>query len=345
MRTLDALLVTGGCGFIGSACIRALFADPRFDGRVVNLDLLTYAGNPANLDGGVDPSRYTFVHGDIADAASVERVMSEHGTTTVLNFAAETHVDRSIAGADAFLRSNVLGTATLLQACRRHGAHLHQVSSDEVYGSLGATDRFAEGSPLAPNSPYAASKASADHLVRAWFRTHGVSVTTSRCSNNYGPCQFPEKLLPRLLVCALEGAPLPIYGDGLHVRDWIAVQDHVAAVLRIAAEGAPGTVWNVGADAERTNLQLVAALLDALADQTGRDREALERSVTFVSDRPGHDRRYAVDAGRLRSALGWVPQIAFDAGIAATVRWYLDHPQWLDDVRSGVYRQRMKKNV
>lgn len=343
-RPLDCLLVTGGCGFIGSAFIRRLFARDDFAGRIVNLDKLTYAGNPANLEGAVDPARYTFVHGDIADREAVEAVVAEHGVDTIVNFAAETHVDRSIHGPADFIRSNVVGTFTLLEVARERGLHLHQVSTDEVYGSLGPTGTFREDDPYRPNSPYAASKASADHLVRAWHHTYGLTVTTSNCSNNYGPCQFPEKLIPLMVLKALAGEALPVYGDGLNVRDWLHVDDHGDAVLTILREAEAGTVWNVGGRSERTNLQVLAALLDAVAAHAGRDRGALEELITFVPDRPGHDRRYAVDCSRLEQGLGWAPTVRFEDGIDATVRWYLEHPEWIEGVRTGAYRDWLQTN-
>ncbi|MCO4770436.1 MAG: dTDP-glucose 4,6-dehydratase [Deltaproteobacteria bacterium] len=343
-RPLSRLLVTGGCGFIGSAFIRRLFGREDFTGSVVNLDLLTYAGNPANLDGAVDPERYTFVHGDIADAACVSDVMTSHNIDTVVNFAAETHVDRSIHGPGAFLRSNYEGTFVLLQACRESGAHFHQISTDEVFGSLGDDGAFAEGDPFAPNSPYAATKAGADHLVRAWHHTYGVSVTVSHCSNNYGPCQFPEKLIPLMLLNALGGKPLPVYGDGGNVRDWLHVDDHGDAVLAILRGADAGTSWNIGGRCERTNLQVLGALLDAVAEQAPRDRDALESLITFVADRPGHDWRYAVDCSRIEAELGWAPQVEFSEGLKSTVRWYLEHPEWVEGVRSGVYRQWLERN-
>jgi dTDP-glucose 4,6-dehydratase len=343
-RALRNLLVTGGCGFIGSAFIRRLFNEDEFDGRIVNLDLLTYAGNPANLDGAVDPNRYVFAHGDISDRACVERLVETHDIDTIVNFAAETHVDRSIHGPADFVQTNVVGVFTLLEVCRDRGLHLHQVSTDEVYGSLGPSGSFTEDHPYRPNSPYAASKASADHLVRAWHHTWNLSVTTSNCSNNFGPCQFPEKLIPLMVLKALAGEPLPVYGDGLNVRDWLHVDDHGDAVIAILKDAASGTVWNVGGRSERTNLQVLSVLLDAVATHAGRDRDALEALITFVPDRLGHDRRYAVDCSRLESSLDWAPTVPFEAGVEATVRWYLDHPEWIEGVRTGTYRDWLAQN-
>jgi dTDP-glucose 4,6-dehydratase len=322
-RPLRSLLVTGGCGFIGSAFIRRLFARDDFDGRIVNLDLLTYAGNLGNLEGSVDLSRYSFTHGDIADRACVDRLVTEHCVDTIVNFAAETHVDRSILGPADFIQANVVGTFTLLEVCRSRGLHVHQVSTDEVYGSLGPSGHFREGDPYLPNSPYAASKAAADHLVRAWHHTWGLSVTTSHCSNNYGPYQFPEKLIPLMVGKALAGEPLPIYGDGLNVRDWLHVDDHAHAVWAILREAPSGSVWNVGGRSERTNLQVLGTLLDAVARHAGRDRDELEALMSFVPDRPGHDRRYAIDCSRIEDQLGWAPAVRFEDGLVATVRWYL----------------------
>ena len=242
------------------------------------------------------------------------------------------------------MQTNIVGVFTLLEVCRDRGLHLHQVSTDEVYGSLGPSGSFTEDHPYRPNSPYASSKASADHLVRAWHHTWGLSVTTSNCSNNFGPCQFPEKLIPLMALKALAGEPLPVYGDGLNVRDWLHVDDHSDAVMAILRDAPSGTVWNVGGRSERTNLQVLSVLLDAVASHGGRDRAALEALISFVPDRPGHDRRYAVDCSRLEATLNWAPKVTFEEGLEATVRWYLEHPEWIEGVRTGRYRDWLAQN-
>jgi len=320
-RPLRSLLVTGGCGFIGSAFLRSLLARPDWDGQVVNLDLLTYAAQPDALADCADDPRYRFVQGDIADHPLALDLARTHAVDAVINFAAETHVDRSIVASDVFMHSNVLGVHALLEVCRATGAHFHQVSTDEVYGSVPGHHRSTEDDVLQPSSPYAASKAAAEHLVGAWRRTYGVSVTTSRGSNTYGPWQLPEKLIPLMIRRALAGEPLPVYGDGLNVRDWLHVDDHADAVWRIAQDAPAGTAWNVGGGNERTNLDVIGELLDAIARQTDRDRGALERLVTHVEDRLGHDRRYALDCGRIARTLGWRPEVFFPAGLEQTVAW------------------------
>lgn len=339
-------LVTGGAGFIGGNFV----LDAVGQGiRVVNLDVLTYAGNLdtlAPLDGNPD---HVFVHGDIGDAELVARLLAEHRPDAVINFAAESHVDRSIDGPAAFVQTNVVGTLSLLEQARDYWKSLDaaaaaafrflHVSTDEVYGTLGDTGKFTEATPFAPNSPYSASKAASDHLVRAFHHTYGLPVLTTNCSNNYGPYQFPEKLIPLIIAKALAGEPLPVYGDGLNVRDWLFVGDHCNAIRRVLDAGRVGETYNVGGDAERTNIDVVrtlCALLDErrpLAD--GRARESL---VTYVSDRPGHDRRYAIDAGKLQGELGWMPTVTFEQGMARTVDWYLDHQPWVQRVLDGSYR-------
>ncbi len=339
-------LVTGGAGFIGANFV--LEAIERGI-RVVNLDALTYAGNLdtlASLDGN---DAHVFVHGDIGDGALVAGLLAEHQPDAIVNFAAESHVDRSIDGPAAFVQTNVVGTLALLEAARdywrgrggaaRDGFRFLHVSTDEVYGSLGDTGKFREDTPYAPNSPYSASKAASDHLVRAFHHTYGLPVLTTNCSNNYGPYQFPEKLVPLIIARALAGEALPVYGDGRNVRDWLYVGDHCAAIRVVLERGRIGETYNVGGDAERENIEVVrtiCALLDArrpLAD--GRARESL---ITYVKDRPGHDRRYAIDAGKLQGELGWRPAHNFEKGIADTVDWYLDHQDWVRRVLDGSYR-------
>jgi len=344
-RSLGCVLVTGGCGFIGSAFIRHLFRKPDFEGRVVNLDALTYAANPDNVAGLVDEERYTFVRGDICDGDLLDAVVREHPIDTIVHFAAESHVDRSIHGPGVFIQTNVVGTHRLLELVRANPAiHFHHVSTDEVYGSLGPTGVFTEESPYQPHSPYSASKASSDHLVRAYAHTYGISTTVSNCSNNYGPYQFPEKLVPLMILNMLEGKPLPVYGDGSNVRDWLYVDDHAEAILLVLRRGAAGETYNIGGESERTNLELLHQLLDTVADLTGKRAEVLRSLITFVTDRPGHDLRYAIDCSKLKRAFGWSPRHDLAEGLRDTVQWYLDHPAWIDRVRSGSYRDWIARN-
>jgi dTDP-glucose 4,6-dehydratase len=324
------VVVTGGLGFIGSNFIRLLLAE-RPGWTVVNLDLVTYAGNPANLRDLENASRYRFVRGDIADAPAALRTLE--GMDAVVNFAAESHVDRSILSAGPFVRTNILGTMTLLDAARAAGKpRFVQVSTDEVYGALGPGDAaFTEATPLNPTSPYAASKAGADQLALAYQRTHGMDLVITRCSNNYGPYQFPEKLIPLMITNALEGQPLPVYGDGRQVRDWIHVEDHCRGVLAALERGVAGEVYNFGGDAERENLAIVRAVVAVLG--------AAPSLIRHVADRPAHDRRYAMNAARARAELGWAPRWRFEDGLAATVQWYRDHEEWWRAVKDGRYRQ------
>ena len=324
------ILVTGGAGFIGANFVRALLAG-RDDERVVNLDLLTYAGNLANLKGCDGDPRYRFVRGDIRDRAGVRALLAEERLDAVVHFAAESHVDRSVEGPEVFVSTNVLGTEVLLEEARAAGVERFvMVSTDEVYGSLGETGKFTEDTPLAPNSPYAASKASADLLCRAFHHTFGFPVLITRCSNNYGPYQFPEKLIPLMIANALEDKPLPVYGDGLNVRDWLFVGDHCAAVDAVLRRGEPGRTYNIGGCNEMPNLELVRLLVDRL----DKPRDL----ITFVQDRPGHDRRYAIDAGRIMDELGWTPSVTFAEGLDRTVGWYLENRAWWEEIRSGAYR-------
>src|SRR5688572_3477270 len=322
------LLVTGGAGFIGSNFIRyALAKYPRY--QLLNLDKLTYAGNLENLAELDDHGQYEFLQGDICDANFVGEVM-KRGVDAVIHFAAESHVDRSILDSSEFVRTNVSGTLNLLDLSRKNRiSRFLQVSTDEVYGSLGSSGYFTETSPLAPNSPYAASKASADLLVRSYFHTHGFPGLVTRCSNNYGPYQFPEKLIPLLITNALSGMPLPIYGDGLYVRDWIHVTDHCAALDRVLHHGKAGEVYNIGARQEMPNLEIARLILKSL--------DKSEDLLTYVKDRPGHDRRYAIDPAKMENDLGWKPNIPFAAGLQETIDWYRNNPIWVDHVRSGAY--------
>jgi len=344
-RSFSSLLVTGGSGFIGSAFIRGLFSKLGYTGKVVNLDALTYAGNPENLAGAVDPERYVFVHADIRDTESVRSAIQRHGVDAIVHFAAESHVDRSIVAPAAFIETNIVGTFGLLELLKENsGLHFHHVSTDEVYGSLGPNGAFREDTAYAPHSPYAASKAASDHLVRAYAHTYGLSVTISNCSNNYGPYQFPEKLIPLMILNLLANEPLPIYGDGSNVRDWLHVDDHVEAIWSIVRDGRAGETYNVGGRAERTNLEVVRLLIRAVAEETGRPVSELETLVRFVKDRPGHDERYAIDAGKLERELGFTPSRDVEAGLRQTVAWYARHGAWVDRVRSGAYREWLETN-
>jgi dTDP-glucose 4,6-dehydratase len=324
------LLVTGGCGFIGSHFVRYVLEHYQPE-MVTNVDALTYAGSPVSMADFLPEfgDRYEFVRSDITDFGGVDEILSEHSYFAVVNFAAESHVDRSIASPEDFVRTNIVGASNLLEAARRHGVkRFVQVSTDEVYGSLGATGRFTEQSPINPSSPYSASKASADLLVLAAHKTFGQDVVVTRCSNNYGPYQFPEKLVPVAILRALADEPIPIYGDGLNVRDWIHVEDHCAAIFDVLMQGRPGEIYNVGADNERTNLDLVRAILSHL----GRS----EQLIKFVPDRPGHDRRYAIDSTKIRTEIGWKPLHHLDRGLAETIEWYrLNEPWWRAVQRSG----------
>jgi dTDP-glucose 4,6-dehydratase len=342
-RPIRSILVAGGAGFIGTNFIRLILAEhPEVE--IVNLDALSYAGNRDNMAdlGDIHSGRYRFIQADIRDGQGVERALSFAQPDTVVNFAAESHVDRSIDNPLAFVETNVLGTTILLEACRRiwgdrDAVRFHQVSTDEVYGSLGPTGLFREDTPYAPSSPYSASKAGGDHLVRAWGRTYGLSVSVSNSSNNYGPWQFPEKLLPLMIANALEEIPLPVYGQGANVRDWLHVEDHCRAIWEILTRGGAGAVYNVGADNEWSNLELIRLLcsrLDALRPCPTGSYASL---ITFVPDRPGHDARYAVDSSRLRRELGWRPRIDFRQGLDMTIAWYLDHRDWVQAIRIGKY--------
>ena len=342
---METLLVTGGAGFIGCNFVRLVLAETR--SRVVVLDKLTYAGSLENLADVLGDPRLAFVQGDIADRVEVRRVFAEHRPDAVVNFAAESHVDRSIEDASAFIQTNIVGAFELLEAARRwageagEGFRFLHVSTDEVYGSLGPTGAFQETTPYAPNSPYAASKAGADHLVRAYHETYGLPALITNCSNNYGPYQFPEKLIPLMTLNALEGKSLPIYGDGGNVRDWIYVEDHCRGVLAALQRGRPGEKYNLGGRSERTNLQIVDALCEIL--ETERPAACSYKELkTFVADRPGHDRRYAIDDEKARTELGWEPRQSFESGLRATVRWYLQNRSWCDAVQSGKYgRERL----
>jgi len=342
------ILVTGGAGFIGANFIRYLLLESDFSGCIVNVDKLTYAGNPENL-AGVEtacPGRYHFQKTDICDAAALAKIFSEFEIDTVCHFAAESHVDRSIAAPDAFIRTNIVGTFNLLEAARAHRDRLirfHHISTDEVYGSLGAEGYFREDTAYDPSSPYSASKAASDHLVRAYYKTYGIPVTISNCSNNYGPYQFPEKLIPLIILHGLEGKALPVYGDGRNIRDWLYVADHCRAVWEIMKRGSPGKTYNIGGRGEMRNIDVVGMICDFLDEIVPPpDRRPRRERIQFVKDRPGHDLRYAIDFSRLRQELGWEPAESFGTGIRKTILWYMENRPWVERVKSGAYLKWME---
>ncbi len=353
----SSIIVTGGAGFIGSNFILEWLGSPANDaGALVNVDCLTYAGNLKNLERVTAHPGYTFVRANICDRASIDAVLEAHQPRAILHFAAESHVDRSILGPEAFVETNVRGTFVLLEAARSYWNRLSEqeraafrflhVSTDEVYGSLDAHDpAFSETTAYAPSSPYSATKAASDHLVRAHFRTYGLPTMITNCSNNYGPYHFPEKLIPLMITHALEGKPLPIYGDGLNVRDWLYVGDHCAALRLVLQRGKPGETYNIGGRNERSNRQVVEAICEILDELRPDSRYCPHKQlIRFVKDRPGHDRRYAIDATKLERELGWRPRETFSTGLRKTVQWYLDHSEWIEDVVSGSYRQWMEQN-
>ncbi|MBI9085429.1 MAG: dTDP-glucose 4,6-dehydratase [Desulfobacterales bacterium] len=343
-RYFESILVTGGCGFIGANFIRHLLEGGHYDGRVVNIDKLTYAGNLENLAGIADrfEGRYHFVHGDICDGDLVGSIMEKHAIDAFCHFAAESHVDRSIAGPGAFVETNVNGTFALLEAARERSDKIklfHHVSTDEVYGSLGNEGYFTEETAYDPSSPYSASKAASDHLMRAYHRTYGLPVTISNCSNNYGPYQFPEKLIPLMILNALDSKPLPVYGQGKNVRDWLYVEDHCHAIWQIMTHGRTGQTYNVGGRCEKTNLNVVESICDILEKIPGDSGRGEKRSlIQFVKDRPGHDHRYAINCDFIERELGWSPTVSFDQGLAKTIFWYMENQDWVRNVKSGDYR-------
>lgn len=362
MRTYNNILITGGAGFIGSNMIRYLLTgNSGFMGRIINVDALTYAGNPESLadiaerfGSGAEP-RYIFIKADIRDRTSMKALFKDYQFDAVIHFAAESHVDRSILGPEAFVTTNVIGTYTLLDVARlawleRFGSLadapvlFHHISTDEVYGSLGETGYFTETTPYDPRSPYSASKAGSDHLVMAYHHTYGLPVTLTNCSNNYGPYQFPEKLIPLMILNMQEGKPLPVYGDGKNIRDWLYVEDHNSAVWLVMQKGRVGDKYNIGGENEWENIKLLHTLINIVAEETGKDAEALRSLITFVKDRPGHDRRYAIDCTKLKTELGWKQSVSFEQGLRKTVRWYLDNTEWVQHVRSGEYRTWIEKN-
>jgi dTDP-glucose 4,6-dehydratase len=344
---LKTVIVTGGAGFIGSAVIRHLIAHSSY--QIVNLDKLTYAGNLESLASIESDPRYLFKQADICDKEVVEAIFTEHQPVAIMHLAAESHVDRSIDGPADFINTNIVGTSVLLEVSRAYWGGLankadfrfHHVSTDEVYGSLGSNGLFTEASSYQPNSPYSASKASSDHLVRAWHETYGLPMVITNCSNNYGPYQFPEKLIPLVILNALQGKPLPIYGKGDQIRDWLYVDDHARALCLVMEQGELGETYNIGGHNEKANLEVVTSLcqiLDQKVDQHPPGLSRFEDLITFVTDRPGHDQRYAIDAGKIQKTLGWTPQETFETGLAKTIDWYLNNQSWCDHVRDGSYQ-------
>jgi dTDP-glucose 4,6-dehydratase len=375
MRSLKNILVTGGCGFIGANFIYLLFKQtPEFSGRIVNLDALTYAGNITSLQAiekefGIDSGstvRYFFELGDICDRQRLEEIFTKYNIDTVVNFAAESHVDRSILGPETFVKTNVMGTFSLLDVARRcwqigsgdptkplpvsanaeytPGVLFHHVSTDEVYGSLGETGFFTETTPYDPHSPYSASKAASDHLVMAWHHTYGLPITLSNCSNNYGPFQFPEKFIPLMIMNMMEAKSLPVYGDGKNIRDWLYVEDHARAIWTILANGRPGEKYNIGGDNERENLVIIDDLIKTVAAKTNAKPQTIRKTIQFVKDRPGHDRRYAIDCSKIKNELGWKQETPFEEGLNKTVDWYIANQTWIDRIRSGEYRYWVEEN-
>ncbi|ELY4608943.1 dTDP-glucose 4,6-dehydratase [Cronobacter turicensis] len=354
------ILVTGGAGFIGSAVVRHII-DHTQD-RVVNLDKLTYAGNPESVSSVAHSERYAFEQVDICDRAALDRVFKEHQPDAVMHLAAESHVDRSISGPADFIETNIVGTYTLLEAARAYWSSLddqrkaafrfHHISTDEVYGDLPHPDEwqasealplFTEKTAYAPSSPYSASKASSDHLVRAWLRTYGLPTIVTNCSNNYGPYHFPEKLIPLVILNALDGKPLPVYGKGDQIRDWLYVEDHARALYTVVTQGQVGETYNIGGHNEKKNLDVVLTIC-ALLDEIKPKSTSYREQITYVADRPGHDRRYAIDADKISRELGWQPQETFESGIRKTVQWYLDNSQWVENVKSGAYKSWIEEN-
>lgn len=336
------VLVTGGCGFIGSNFLN-LFVNGRPDITFLNVDALTYAGNPLSLSELDGRENYKFVRQDLADYEGCLRVVQGFTPDMVIHFAAESHVDRSIKGPRAFLDSNVLGTFNLLESCRTvwgenmEGKVFHHVSTDEVYGELGDEGKFTEETPYAPSSPYSASKAASDHYVRAWGRTYNLPVKITNCSNNYGPYQFPEKLIPVMVLNAVAGKPLPVYGQGANIRDWLYVEDHCKAIWEVATRGRVGETYNVGGSAERTNLAVVESICSTVARRQGKPDHEVKNLISFVADRPGHDFRYAIDTSKIEAELGWSPSVTFEEGLQKTVDWYFEHSDWVESVKSGEY--------
>ena len=351
-RRLENILMTGGAGFIGSNFIHYVFKDTSFCGKIINIDKLTYAGNLENLqeiDSDYGGKRYFFERVDICDFATLKKVFEKYEIDTVVNFAAESHVDRSIYGPKDFIQSNIIGTFTLLEMARenwkgREDVLFHHISTDEVYGSIKVGGYFYEDTAYKPNSPYSASKASSDHLVRAYHKTYGLPVTVSNCSNNYGPYQFPEKLIPLMILNILEEKALPVYGDGKNIRDWLYVEDHCQAIWEILNKGDVGSTYNIGGENEWENIKLVNFLCEKIAKVKEKNKDYYKKLITFVKDRPGHDRRYAINCDKIKSELGWSRRFNFEKGLDTTIKWYIKHQDWVDRVRSGEYKKWLEKN-
>lgn len=345
-RKVNNILVTGGAGFIGSAFIRYLLKKvPDYKGTCINFDLLTYAGNLQNLQDVENDPRYRFYQGDIKNEAFVEHLCRENEIDTIIHFAAESHVDRSILGPQAFIETNVLGTFHLLEVVRRlPHIHFHHVSTDEVYGCLGDEGFFTEATAYSPNSPYSASKASSDHLVRAYGKTYGISTCISNCSNNYGPYQFPEKLIPLMIMNCMSQKPLPVYGQGTNVRDWLYVDDHAKALWMILQNGHKGETYNIGGEEEWRNIDLIHEIIKILAEVNGVDKERYTTLITYVKDRPGHDFRYAIDCSKIKNEIHWTPDHTFSQGIKETILWYINNPEWIANVKSGNYQKWLETN-
>jgi dTDP-glucose 4,6-dehydratase len=344
-RAIKNLLVTGGAGFIGSAFIRYVLTKTSFTGKVINLDSLTYAGNLENLESVENDPRYRFVKGSIKEEKLVESLCHEHGIDAIIHFAAESHVDRSILGPEAFLDTNIMGTFHLLEVVRANPKiHFHHVSTDEVYGCLGDTGAFTEETAYSPNSPYSASKASSDHIVRAYGKTYRLSYVISNCSNNYGPHQFPEKLIPLMIMNCLRKKSLPIYGEGLNVRDWLYVDDHAECLWRLLEQGRSGETYNIGGEQERKNIDIVKAVIKSVSEIQKIPLTELESLITYVKDRPGHDWRYAIDCSKVKNEIGWHPSPSFEERLRETVQWYIDHQEWVNHIETGSYREWIEAN-
>ncbi|MBF0546072.1 MAG: dTDP-glucose 4,6-dehydratase [Candidatus Riflebacteria bacterium] len=351
MNNFSNILVTGGCGFIGANFIKYLFKEENFQGRVINLDCLTYSGNPENLSEITlqYPNRYIFEKLDINDFENVYKTVESNNVDLIVHFAAESHVDRSIHGPGQFVQTNIVGTFSLLEVVRKLDSmgrkiRFHHVSTDEVFGSLGSSGKFLETTPYDPRSPYSASKASSEMLARAYAHTYGIDITISNCSNNYGPYQFPEKLIPLMICNMIEGKNLPVYGDGKNIRDWLYVDDHCAAVWMIATKGRSGNTYNVGGENEWTNIDLLNSLCELTAELTNKPKNHFKNLIKYVPDRPGHDRRYAIDCEKIKIELGWKQSVDFEQGLKKTVEWYLANKNWIEHVKSGEYKHWMEKN-
>jgi len=350
MRALKNILVTGGAGFIGSNFIRYLLKKVgNFNGIIINVDALTYAGNKNNLSDIEEDQRYKFAHGDICDRTFIENLFTKYSIDTVVHYAAESHVDRSIIGPEAFIKTNIMGTFSLIDTARniwkdRNDVLFHHISTDEVYGSLGETGYFTETTAYDPRSPYSSSKAGSDHLVKSYFHTYGLPLTISNCSNNYGPYQFPEKLIPLMILNILEEKPLPVYGDGKYIRDWLYVEDHNSAVFTIMQKGKAGETYNIGGENEWENIKLLYELIDIVSSKVNKSSNNIRKLITYVKDRPGHDRRYAIDCSKLKLELGWKQTYDFINGLEHTVNWYIENKNWIDSIRSGNYQQWLDKN-